>query len=52
MVFHKALEKTLFHFFSALGSCAGKKNESVFCASAIEIQIIFFVRCRFFNYLF
>jgi len=32
--FHKALAKTLFHFFSAVGLCVGKKNESVFCALA------------------
>ena len=32
--FLKALAKTLFHFFSAVGLCVGKKNESVFCAVA------------------
>jgi len=41
MVFLKALAKTLFHFFSGWVSCVSKKNESVFCGSAIEIQIIF-----------
>jgi len=39
---NKALAKTLFHFFSGWVFEGGKKNESVFCAVAIEIQIIFF----------
>jgi len=41
---NKALAKTLFHFFSALGLWVGKKNESVFCALAIE----FFCAVAFF----
>ena len=28
------MAKTLFHFFSVVGLCVGKKNESVFCAVA------------------
>jgi len=38
---NKALAKTLFHFFLRWVFEGGKKNESVFCAVAIEIQIIF-----------
>jgi hypothetical protein len=35
---NKALEKTLFHFFSGWLVC-GKKNESVFCALALKIEL-------------
>lgn len=40
MLRNKALKKTLFHFFSH-PQTQPEKNERVFCAVAIEIQIIF-----------
>ena len=37
------MAKTLLHFFSAVGLCVGKKNESVFCALArIFLRVGFF----------
>ena len=47
----KRWRKHSFIFFRG-GFVLLQKNESVFCASAIEIQIIFCAVAVFFNYLF